>query len=178
MPDSSWKACLHFAKDTSSAPGDRLDGSLRTIGAGVEELVDLDTVCRPSCAVSCVRRITGANGFRRLVSATQNCTPRRFHADAFAADPKLADDLRFQHRYNAARWAVLAAAGKGADTKDLDDKARARLRQQARDGSAPTSSSGAPTPQQRSQGRALVAGRGSNSGSATWTSPPSVTRSH
>src|SRR5262249_39726512 len=34
-----------------------------------------------------------------------------FCTDAFAADPKLADDLRQQHRYNAARCAALAAAG-------------------------------------------------------------------
>jgi serine/threonine-protein kinase len=54
-----------------------------------------------------------------------------FFADAFAADPKLADDLRSEDRYNAACSAALAAAGKGDDTAKLDDKERARLRQQA-----------------------------------------------
>ena len=35
----------------------------------------------------------------------------RFYAWAFAAEPALADDLKNGHRYNAARIAVLAAAG-------------------------------------------------------------------
>jgi len=44
MPDSSWKACLHFAKDTSSAPGDRVGRfPSAPLVQGVEELVDLDT---------------------------------------------------------------------------------------------------------------------------------------
>jgi hypothetical protein len=51
----------------------------------------------------------------------------RLYADAFAADPKLADGLKTGHRYNAACSAALAAAGK------LDDKDKARLRQQALD---------------------------------------------
>ncbi len=55
------------------------------------------------------------------------------YAAAFAARPKLAEDPRFQHRYNAACAAALAADGKGEDAADLDDKERARLRQQARD---------------------------------------------
>jgi hypothetical protein len=55
-----------------------------------------------------------------------------FYADAFA-EPKLADDLRVAHRYNAACAAALAGAGQGEDAKGLDDKERARLRQQARD---------------------------------------------
>jgi tetratricopeptide (TPR) repeat protein len=55
----------------------------------------------------------------------------RFYADAFAAEPKVADDLRTQHRYNAACAAALAGCGKGKDAADLDDKERTRLRQQA-----------------------------------------------
>jgi serine/threonine-protein kinase len=54
-------------------------------------------------------------------------------ADAFAADPKLADDLNASHRYDAARSAALAAAGQGADAAQLDAKERTRLRQQALD---------------------------------------------
>jgi tetratricopeptide (TPR) repeat protein len=54
-------------------------------------------------------------------------------ADAFAADPKLADDLKAGHRYNAARSAALAAAGQGADAAKLDDTEKARLRKQALD---------------------------------------------
>jgi WD40 repeat protein/tetratricopeptide (TPR) repeat protein len=57
----------------------------------------------------------------------------RLYAEAFAADPKLADSLKAGHRYNAACYAALAGAGQGEDTTKLDDKERSRLRQQARD---------------------------------------------
>src|SRR5262249_48442588 len=57
----------------------------------------------------------------------------RFSADAFAAEPKLADDLMAGHRYNAACYAALAAAGQGEDAARLDEKERARLRTQALD---------------------------------------------
>jgi serine/threonine-protein kinase len=52
-------------------------------------------------------------------------------AAAFAADPKLAEDLKVQHRYNAACAAALAAAGQGEDAARLDDAERAKLRGQA-----------------------------------------------
>jgi serine/threonine-protein kinase len=57
----------------------------------------------------------------------------RFYADAFAAEPKRADDLEAQHRYEAACVAALAGSGQGEDAADLDDQARARLRRQALD---------------------------------------------
>ena len=62
-----------------------------------------------------------------------NHTATRLYAAAFAADPKLADDLEAGHRYNAACYAALAAAGQGEDAAKLDDKDKARLRQQALD---------------------------------------------
>jgi len=55
----------------------------------------------------------------------------RFYAEAFAHDAKLADDIQLEHRYNGACSAALAAAGKGIDTKKLDDTERSRLRRQA-----------------------------------------------
>jgi Flp pilus assembly protein TadD/serine/threonine protein kinase len=66
--------------------------------------------------------------YKRLYAAAA-----RFYADAFAAEPKLADDLRFQHRYNAACDAALAGCGQGKDAAKLDDKERTRLRRQAVD---------------------------------------------
>jgi serine/threonine-protein kinase len=57
----------------------------------------------------------------------------RLQADAFTADPKLADDFRANRRYNAASIAALAAAGKGKDAPKPDDPQRACLRQQALD---------------------------------------------
>jgi tetratricopeptide (TPR) repeat protein len=57
----------------------------------------------------------------------------RLFADAFAADPKVADDLNAQHRYIAACSASIAAASQGDDAARLDDKERTRLRKQALD---------------------------------------------
>jgi tetratricopeptide (TPR) repeat protein len=55
----------------------------------------------------------------------------RFSADAFAEQPKLADDLRTGYRYNAARAAALAAAGQGKDAARLADKEQVVLRMMA-----------------------------------------------
>ncbi len=57
----------------------------------------------------------------------------RFYSDAFTEEPKLADDLGAQHRYNAACAAALTGCGQGADADKLDAKERARLRRQALD---------------------------------------------
>jgi hypothetical protein len=51
--------------------------------------------------------------------------------DAFATDPKLADDMTLYHRYDAACHAALAAAGAGIDADQFDEPERARLRRQA-----------------------------------------------
>jgi tetratricopeptide (TPR) repeat protein/tRNA A-37 threonylcarbamoyl transferase component Bud32 len=55
----------------------------------------------------------------------------RLFKDAFTAEPKLADDLRTQVRYNAACAAALASAGQGEDASSLEDRERTRWRQQA-----------------------------------------------
>jgi tetratricopeptide (TPR) repeat protein len=60
-------------------------------------------------------------------------TSARFYAEAFADQPRLAEDLRASHRYNAACAATLAGAGQGRDAGKLGDKEKARLRQQALD---------------------------------------------
>ncbi len=57
----------------------------------------------------------------------------RWYREAFAAAPRLADDLNAGHRYNAACAAALAGCGQGRDADKLDAKERARLRQQALD---------------------------------------------
>lgn len=49
---------------------------------------------------------------------------------AIRLDPKLAEDLKGAHRYEAARSAALAGCDKGADATKRDDKDRARLRGQ------------------------------------------------
>jgi hypothetical protein len=70
--------------------------------------------------------------FARFCKSTnRHAGAARLYADAFAADPKLADDLRAAHRYDAACCAALAAAGQGTDAPQPGDKERARLRGQA-----------------------------------------------
>jgi serine/threonine-protein kinase len=67
----------------------------------------------------------------QLPAKRLHVTAARLAADAFEADPKSADDLNKQHRYNAACSAVLAAAGQAADAKPLPDKVTVALRRQA-----------------------------------------------
>jgi serine/threonine protein kinase/Flp pilus assembly protein TadD len=55
----------------------------------------------------------------------------QFFADAFAEQPKIADDVSNQHRYNAACAAALAGCGQGEDASNLDAAKRVELRNQA-----------------------------------------------
>ena len=55
----------------------------------------------------------------------------RLYREAFRKDPALADNLDLGHRFNAAGYAVLAAAGKGDDAADLKAEQSAQLRQEA-----------------------------------------------
>jgi serine/threonine-protein kinase len=55
----------------------------------------------------------------------------RLRSEAFAADPKLADDREHQNRYNAACSAALASSGRTKDDPLPDEVARAKLRAQA-----------------------------------------------
>jgi serine/threonine-protein kinase len=57
----------------------------------------------------------------------------RFYGDAFAADPKLAQDVPNGVRYNAACAAALAGCALGKDAEKPGGKERARLRRQALD---------------------------------------------
>jgi len=55
----------------------------------------------------------------------------RLYSDAFAAEPKLAEDVSAGTRYHAARAAALAGCGQGKDADQLHDDERARLRRQS-----------------------------------------------
>ena len=71
-------------------------------------------------------------GLARLCALKKrHAAAARFYAEAFAADPMLASDLRQQCRYNAACSAALAAAGQGTDDPKPDAAERDRLRGQA-----------------------------------------------
>jgi eukaryotic-like serine/threonine-protein kinase len=56
----------------------------------------------------------------------------QLYADAFAADPSLANDLGRSSRYKAARMAALAGSGLGSDAANLGEPERTRWREQAR----------------------------------------------
>jgi serine/threonine-protein kinase len=59
-------------------------------------------------------------------------TAARLYAGALAATPKLTEDLRTGHRFNAARAAALAGCGQGNDAAGLGEPEREALRKQAR----------------------------------------------
>jgi serine/threonine-protein kinase len=60
-------------------------------------------------------------------------TATRLYAEALAATPKLTEDLRAGHRFNAACAAALAGDGQGDDVAGLGEPERERLRKQARE---------------------------------------------
>jgi serine/threonine-protein kinase len=57
----------------------------------------------------------------------------RLYADAFAADPRLADDPRSDQRYYAARAAAQAGCGRGTDAAAVEETERAHWLKQARE---------------------------------------------
>jgi tetratricopeptide (TPR) repeat protein len=64
--------------------------------------------------------------YRRL-----HVTAARLWAEAFRAEPKLADDLEAAHRYHAACAAAGVGCAKGPEAEKLPDKERGRWRRQA-----------------------------------------------
>ncbi len=57
----------------------------------------------------------------------------RLWAEAFEAQPKLAEDMEARNRYNAACAAAMAGCGQGEDDPPLGEAAKARWRKQALD---------------------------------------------
>ncbi len=79
-----------------------------------------DAVGRVDLAV-----IAGGKGLHAMAA--------RLYAEAFAADPRLVEDLESEYRYDAACSAALAGCGKGNDQPPPDETARTKLRRQALD---------------------------------------------
>jgi serine/threonine-protein kinase len=100
-----------------------------------ERLLELDTKL-PRILSGKVKPTDGAE----TLALAQLCYDKKLHGsaarlctEAFEAEPKLADDIQAQHRYNAACAAALAGCGQGKDDPPLDKPAKARWRQQATD---------------------------------------------
>ncbi len=75
-----------------------------------------------------------AAGFADLAYESKGfAASARFYAEAFQADPKLAEDIQAQNRYSAACSAALAGAGKGNGKPSLEEPEMARWRKQALD---------------------------------------------
>ncbi len=84
-------------------------------------------------------KLKSANAAESLAFA-QLCYDKKLHgssarlwAEAFQAEPKVADDMQAQNRYNAACAAALAGSGQGKDDPPLDQPTKARWRKQAID---------------------------------------------
>jgi tetratricopeptide (TPR) repeat protein len=69
--------------------------------------------------------------FCQLPCKRLHVTAARLTADAFTAEPRRANDLAKQYRYNAACSATLAVAGQAEDARLLPDRVKVKLRQQA-----------------------------------------------
>jgi serine/threonine protein kinase/tetratricopeptide (TPR) repeat protein len=109
-PTAQWvRQCERLVELDERLPG-FLEG--KTTPANPNERIELAEVC----------------ALKRL-----NRAAVRLYEDAFAAEPRLADDPRTGHRHEAARAAARAGCGAGQDTDKLDGKERARLRGQALD---------------------------------------------
>jgi serine/threonine-protein kinase len=94
-----------------------LDARLLAVRAGTEK--PANNIERIEFAQVCL--------FKKLYAAAG-----QFYAEAFDADPRLADAAPAGARYSAARAAALAGSGHGADANSLDAAARQRWRDQAR----------------------------------------------
>jgi tetratricopeptide (TPR) repeat protein/serine/threonine protein kinase len=101
------QACRHLLKLEERLPR-LLRGETHPSSAG--EGLDLATMCR----------------LKQLHAGAV-----RFFAFAYAADPRLAGDLKAAHRHRAACSAALAAAGQGRDADKLSGTERLALRRQA-----------------------------------------------
>jgi tetratricopeptide (TPR) repeat protein len=96
-----------------------LDGKLPDVLKGTAKPADAEEALK--LAALCHRQ-------RRLYGSAA-----KLYAEAFVAEPKLAEDLGRAARYNAACAAALAGCGAGQDAETLDDKMRAAMRQQAQE---------------------------------------------
>jgi tetratricopeptide (TPR) repeat protein len=81
---------------------------------------------RPARAAECLDFAELCQFSKKYVAAA------RLYADAFAAEPHLANDVRAGRRYNAACAAALAGCGHGDDQGKLSTAEQARWREQAR----------------------------------------------
>jgi serine/threonine-protein kinase len=68
---------------------------------------------------------------QRAYEIARYAAAARLWQEALDADPKLGDDRRTQHRYNAACAAALAGCGQGKDDPPPSDEQKTKLRQQA-----------------------------------------------
>jgi tetratricopeptide (TPR) repeat protein len=107
---AAWvRQCQRLVELDGMLPG-VLDGSTEPASAG--ERLELASLCQMRCK-------------RLHASAT------RFAAEAFAVEPKRADDLQNQPRYKAACSAALAAAGQAEDARFVPGRVALTLRRQA-----------------------------------------------
>jgi serine/threonine-protein kinase len=131
LGDGKWaeaRAALERAEGrvAGGGPAD-LRRRVRQMRDDLDLVAALDRIRSQGAAVP-VEMIHGADLCRLL---ERYAAAARFYGDAFAAEPKLADDLKAGHRYDAACSAARAGCGEGEDAAGLKEAERARLRRQA-----------------------------------------------
>jgi eukaryotic-like serine/threonine-protein kinase len=123
---------MRKARDLAPKDSDLLREIVRTLAAAERQAA---LVSRLPAIVAGEARPRDAG---EMVDLAQMCSIKglqgasaRFWAEAFQANPKLADDVAGHWRYSAACAAALAGCGRGNDQPPLDDASRARWRQRA-----------------------------------------------
>jgi serine/threonine-protein kinase len=138
LASAHWKLAQYGAALAAFREAKRLGLKDERLDAWLAEMERLDKLDRKLPAVLSGEEAPADNAERMaLASFCQrperqlHVTATRLYADAFAKNPKLADDLGQLGRYNAACAAAKAAAGRGKEAAALDDNERARHRRQA-----------------------------------------------
>ncbi len=129
--EGSIKAAQGLGRDDEAAEARRLMDELAASDPRFAAInARLSAILKGEAPRSMAERLALA---QRAYERAMHATAARLWGEALAADPKLGEDRRTQHRYNAACAAALAGSGRGVDDPSPDDAAKTKLRAQAMD---------------------------------------------
>jgi serine/threonine-protein kinase len=132
---SSAIAAFRKARDLTKVANPRIAQEIERDLAATEQQASL-AARLPAVLAAKVKaaEATDTLGFARLCQERQLYgASARLSIEAFQAQPKLADDMKLQHRYNAACAAARAGSGQSRDDQPLDEATKVHWRKQALD---------------------------------------------